>query len=93
MDDRKLFCMKDVAIEGGDGEVTENVTTYDEAFAKVKTFTKTESAYLWDPKSKKLTEKPASVKTGVWAKGVGTCLFMWADEIVTEERLAEIHAY
>jgi len=49
LEDRKLFCVEDVAINGGDGEVVENVTTYDQAFAKAKTFTKTDSFYMWEP--------------------------------------------
>ena len=88
LDGRELFCMKDVSINGGDGFVEENVLSYDQAFAKVKTYTKTtESAFLWDLKSKRLIEKPASAKSGVWAKGLGTCLYMFADEIVIQERL------
>ena len=52
VDGRTLFCLKDVAITGGDSHVDNNVLTYEQAFAKVKACSKTASAYVWDAKNK-----------------------------------------
>lgn len=84
---RTLFCMKDVAITGGDAQVDDKVLTYEQAFAKVKAHGKTESAYVWDPKTKQLAEKPASTRSGKWSEAKGSTLFMWADEVINDERI------
>ena len=83
--------MKHVAITGGDAQVDKKVLTYEQAFAKVKGYAKTESAYVWDPETKRLVEKPAGTRSGKWAEASGSCLFMWADDVINEERVDELN--
>ena len=81
--------MKDVAITGGNAQVDNNVMTQEQAFAKVKSYSQTESAYVWDAKSKQLIEKPVGTRSGKWSKANGSCMFMWADEVINEQRIED----
>ena len=81
--------MKDVAITGGDAHIGEQVMTYEQAFARVKNSSKTETAYVWDAKNKQLVEKPADTRSGTWSKAPGSWLFMWADEVINEQTIEE----
>lgn len=78
--------MKGVSISGGDAHVDHQVATYEQALEKVKSYSKTESAYFWDATAEQLREKPAGTRSGKWSKGTGW-LFMWADKVIESNYL------
>ena len=81
--------MKDVTISGGDAGVDHQVGTYEQALARIKSYSKTDSAYYWNTNENQLREKPAGTRSGKWSKGSGW-LFMWADKVIESNMIEKM---
>ena len=91
MNGKTLFYMKDVGIKGGNGHTDQNINSSEEAIEAIKSYPNNRCAYQFDSKKKKLIEKPPSDGSGVWTKEAGSNLFVWADEVISKERLNELY--
>lgn len=92
--DRMLIHLRGVDACGGpsDGEITNGVTTLEEALNLAKASEKTDIAYTWHAPSQRFIEKPPSKDAGFWRSDEDCDFFMWADELVEPATPEEIEA-
>jgi hypothetical protein len=75
---KMLIALHGVDMQGGNGKVERNVSSYEEALDIAKRWEDTDTATFWHAPSNQLINKPKN-NGARWGRGDGT-LFMWADK-------------
>ena len=85
--------MKGVDAAGGDGDITNGISSFEQALEQAKASTKNDIAYTWHKPTQRFIEKPPSSKTkGDWCVDDNCVFFVWVDskikELTPEEKAA-----